>query len=302
MRTPLAVVALFTLALLQACSTAHTARPLGEGNGALHLTIGGPVTGVGDPSIFVPLTTVTGKVGVTDRLDAYVGWHVLETFVNNGNLYFDVGASYYFLDQKGARPGLSAAFTLSPLLNKQSGWASFDLQITASWYLDKKERHLLYVGLHNYFTPVRSQLLPNPPYTLSPYIGGQLRVGKKRNLGLGIEVKWHRPWANTGNAVLGYAGFGNQGALAFLGGVTVYIEGKKSKARALEAATAAPPPPADPVESAPTPGTEPTPAADPQPESTPAPSAEAGGTAAEPAGAASPAPAPSESTPAPESP
>lgn len=275
MPAPLAL--LFVAVVGPGCSTAHTARPLGEGNGAIHLTVGGPVTGVGDPSIFVPLTTLTGKVGVTDRLDVFAGWHVLETFVNQGNLYFDIGASYYFLDQKGARPGLSAAFTLSPLLNKQSGWASFDLQLTASWYLDKQQRHLLYVGMHNAFTPVRSRLLPGSPYTFSPYLGAQLRVGKKRGLGLGIEVKWHRPWANTDKAVLGYAGIGTQGALAFLGGVTIYIDGKKKGENAPpESPVSAPPPTSSAPSEAPPPEAPaspagPPPSSEPAPEPTPAP-------------------------------
>ena len=220
--TPLLLVALLAAAA-PGCSTAHTARPLGKGNQAIHLSIGGPVAGVGSPSTYVPLTTLTYKVGLTDRADFFVGWHVLETFVNNGNLYFDLGASYYLLEQKGARPGLSAALTFSPLLNGRSGWASLDLQATASWAIGARERHLLYVGFHNYLTPVRNGTVPTPVYTLSPYVGGQLRLGKKRRLGLGIEIKWHRPYANTKNSVVGYVGPGNQGALAFLGGVTIYI-------------------------------------------------------------------------------
>jgi hypothetical protein len=206
------------------CGTAHTARPLGQGNHAVHLSVGGPIGGIGSPNTFVPLPTLTYKYGMTDRADVYVGWHVLETFLGEGNLFFDVGASYYFLDQKGARPGLSGAFTVSPLINRRSGWAMMDFQITASWAFGKRERHLVYVGAHNVFAPARTEVVAMSPYTLSPYVGGQLRIGKKRQLGLGLEVKWHRPWANTSDAVVGYVGVGKLGALAFLGGVTIFIQ------------------------------------------------------------------------------
>jgi len=220
------IALLFAVALLgTGCSTAHHARPLGKGNAAVHATIGGPVAGIGDPSIPIPLTTVTGKVGITDRLDVFFGWHVLETFVNNGNFYFDVGASYYFLDQKKARPGLSAAATVSPLINRRSGWASFDLQLTASWSFDARERTLLYTGFHLYVTPVRRtvDVMPMEVVTWSPYLGGQVRIGKKRRLGLTLELKWHRPYASTKDAIVGYVGPGQLGALSFLSGITIYI-------------------------------------------------------------------------------
>ncbi|MEE2828790.1 MAG: hypothetical protein VX498_06360, partial [Myxococcota bacterium] len=77
------------------CGTAHHARPLGKGNQAVHLSMGGPIAGIGDPDTFAPLTVLTYKVGLTDRADVFLGWHVLETFLNNGNAYFDIGASYY---------------------------------------------------------------------------------------------------------------------------------------------------------------------------------------------------------------
>lgn len=221
----LAPLSLMLLALLtlSACGTAHHARPLGKGNHAVHASIGGPVAGVGKANTFAPLTTLTYKAGLTDRADLFVGWHVLETFLNEGNAFFDIGASYYFLDQKGARPGISGAFTISPLINKTSGWASFDLQVTASWAFGPRERHLVYIGFHNYFAPVRNDTIPTAPYSWSPYFGGQLRVGKNRQLGLSLELKWHRPYASTEAAVMSYLGPGNMGAISFLSGITVYI-------------------------------------------------------------------------------
>ena len=207
---------------LTACSTAHTARPLGKGKHAVHVSVGGPIAGLdSEPKKFIPLTTVTYKYGVTERADVFVGWHVLETFVNQGNFFFDLGASYYFLDQAGPRPGLSGALTISPLINRKSGWASLDLQVTASWFLDAKKRHLLYLGFHNFLTPVKTTVQPTPSYTFSPYLGARLHLGRKREVAIGLEVKWHRPTVATGNQAVRPIGLGGQGALAILGGITL---------------------------------------------------------------------------------
>ncbi len=235
--------------LLAGCSTAHHARPLGKGNQAVHLSVGGPVAGIGTADTFAPFITATYKVGVTDRADVFVGWHVLETFVNNGNLYFDVGASYYLLDQKGALPGVSAAFTISPLITKDAGWASFDLSVTASWAIGKRERHLVYVGMHNFLLPVRTQFVETAQYVWAPYLGGQLRLGKKREIGLGLEIQWHRPYHDTSDAVVAYVAPGNLGAMAFMGGFTVFIGKDMKPSLALLEATdpVADPEPTEPV-------------------------------------------------------
>ena len=234
------LAALLVLAqLASGCGSAHHVRPLGKGNHAVHASIGGPVTGVGSPDTPLPLTTLTYKTGLTDRADFFVGWHVLETFVNNGNVFFDIGASYYLMDQNKARPGLSAALTVSPLINRSSAWLAIDLQVTASWALGPQERHLLYVGFHNTLTPVRSPVVPTAVYSFSPYIGGQLRVGPRKQLGLTLELKWLRPYLDTEPFILGYLGPGNQGALSFMSGITVYIPGKRERERQREREEAA---------------------------------------------------------------
>ncbi|MBJ96038.1 MAG: hypothetical protein CMP23_16360 [Rickettsiales bacterium] len=219
-----ALTILLSAALSNACSTAHTARPLGKGKHAAHISVGGPLVALSEEqNTSIPLTTVTWKTGLTDRADFYLGWHVIESFLNKGNFFFDVGASYYLLDQRGALPGISAAFTLSPLLSHQASWAAMDLQITASWTLGPRQRHLIYLGFHNYFSPVRSQLIANSPYTFSPYLGGQLRLGPQRQLGLSVELKWLRPYQDRDRLSPSFLAPGNQGALSLVAGLTLFI-------------------------------------------------------------------------------
>ena len=216
----LLVYVLAATALGAGCNTVHTARPIGEGNHQVLLSVGGPIAGVGEPSLLVPLTVITYKYGLTDRLDVYGGWHVLETFVNNGNLFVDVGASYYLLDQRELFPGVSIAAQASPLVNFESAWAYFDLQVTASWALDPQfERHLIYTGLHNGLTPFNAGAVDVPVYTWAPFVGYQARLFDDA-LGVNAEVKWIRPYQSTDAAVIGYFGPGDLGALAFFVGLS----------------------------------------------------------------------------------
>ena len=209
-----------------ACTTTHTARPIGAGKGQVHLSVGGPVAGIGDPEIFVPLTVVTGKYGLTDRLDIYGGWHVIEPLLNNGNIFFDVGASYYVLDQDGFAPGLSIAGTASPLISPETFWALFDVNLTASWALDKSETNVLYTGFNNSITPFSNGVIDTPVYTWSPYVGYQLRVFDGL-FGIDLETKWLRPYVDNKNSVVGYVSPLNLGALSFMVGISSTFGGAK---------------------------------------------------------------------------
>ena len=61
-------------------------------------------------------------------------------------------------------------------------------------------------------------------------MGGQLRLGPNREIGLGLEIKWLRPYGNGALSTLQFLGIDHQGAFTFLGGVTVYIpKGKKNR-------------------------------------------------------------------------
>ena len=208
---------------LAGCSMAHHARPVGKGNQVVHVSVGGPVAGVGEPSMLVPLTTVSFTYGATDRLDVYGGWHVLETFLNGGNAFFDVGASYYWVDQAGLRPGVSTALTISPLLNAAGGWLLIDLALTTSWTLDAADKHLVYLGCHNAMTPIRHSAIETPRYSWSPFVGWQGRLWEW--VAVGAEVKWHRPYQSTTHSVTAFVAPGDQGALAFLIGASFFLSG-----------------------------------------------------------------------------
>lgn len=203
--------------LLTGCGTAHTARPLGEGNTAIITSFGGPITDLGAATVPLPLPTVGLKHGVTERHDIYLDWHVMPAVMETAA--FDVGGSWYFLDQHKARPGLSTAATVMAAFNSSDLWLAADTQLTASWLLHP--RHLLYVGFHLMFVPVRSDAMDSAPVHFAPLIGGEVRLGKNRGFGLGLEVKWADPWEETDMMLVDYAG--SRGGLCINGGFNFYF-------------------------------------------------------------------------------
>jgi len=214
--------------LLTGCGTAHTARPLGKGNTAIVASLGGPIADLGPATVPVPLPTVGIKHGVSERNDLFADWHVMPALMSTAA--FDVGASWYFLDQNKGRPGMSTALTLLTAFNTTDLWFAADSQLTASWLLHP--RHLLYLGFHLVFVPVRSDTLDSAPVHFAPMLGGEVRLGKNRGFGLGVEVKWADPWKGTDPMIVDYAG--SQGGLCITGGFNFYL-GRKDKAEPGEA-------------------------------------------------------------------
>lgn len=211
------------LGSLSACAFSHTVRPLGKGHQAAHVSIAGTVAGVGQANKFIPRLTGIYQYGITDRLDVYGGWHVLETLINNGNAFFDLGVSYYVFDQHLWIPGLSVALTISPLINKKF-WMFLDVPVIASWFVDELQHHLLYIGFHNSFMPIQQGVVASPIYTWSPLLGYRFQPAGIKWLGLTAEMKWYRPYASLEKSVAKAFAPGQQGALSFFIGCSFLFE------------------------------------------------------------------------------
>ena len=221
-------LAVITAVVLTAvgCGTAHTARPLGKGNTSLNVGLGGPIADVGGVTVPVPMPTLTVKHGVSDRNDLFVSWNVLPAVL--GAAAFDLGGSWYFLDQQKGRPGLSSALTLHSLWNRTDAWFGVDTNLIASWQLHP--RHLIYLGFHLFFAPVAPEVVDTGPVHFAPLLGGEVRLGKQRRFGLGIELKWADPWTDTTYKIVDYAG--KQGSLGVVGGFNFYLgDGSRKGAR-----------------------------------------------------------------------
>lgn len=102
----LLLISLLALSVPQVigCSATRGVRPVGKGNGAVGLSLGGPVVkNLGVP-IPAPMLSTFGRYGVGERTDLDFGIYfpVVSTFG------VDFGASHLLLEQKGGRPAISA--------------------------------------------------------------------------------------------------------------------------------------------------------------------------------------------------
>ncbi len=228
MRIRIAPALATTVALttLVGCGTAHTARPLGKGNTSLNVGLGGPIAEVAGATVPVPLPTVTVKHGISERNDLLFGWHVMPALM--GAAAFDLGGSWYFLDQDKGRPGLSTAAILHTLWNRSDTWFAVDTNLVASWQLHP--RHLVYVGFHLFFAPLEPEVVDTGPIHFAPLLGGEVRLGRKKRFGLGLELKWADPWTETTAMIVDYAG--TRGGLCLSGGFNFYLgDGSERRAR-----------------------------------------------------------------------
>src|SRR5690348_11716594 len=85
---------IFVLAItLAGCASTHVVRPLGQGNGMVNASLGGPFLNVFDANIPTPIVSLGGGYGVRDWLDVY--GHVDVTALAFGVLHVDPGVAFH---------------------------------------------------------------------------------------------------------------------------------------------------------------------------------------------------------------
>src|SRR3954469_4285208 len=57
--------------LLGGCASSHVVRPLGQGNGMVNASLGGPFINLFNASIPTPIVSLGGGYGVRDWMDVY---------------------------------------------------------------------------------------------------------------------------------------------------------------------------------------------------------------------------------------
>ncbi|MCB9765441.1 MAG: hypothetical protein H6739_37045 [Alphaproteobacteria bacterium] len=206
--------ALLPLLTLAACGTMNGARPLTQGQHAVGLTVGGPMVNLGAP-IPLPNAVLEGRSGLPALAgrptDLNYGLNL--TAAAFGVVGGHVGASHLLLDQRGARPALSATDRLyvydnhldrSDAAESRALWAMDQLELTASW---APKGQLLYLGAAEYLD------FRNPRLTLTPFAGAALDFGRPGGFGLQVESRYFAanaapvntavPWISLGRGAVG---------------------------------------------------------------------------------------------------
>ena len=202
------------LVLAAGCGTAHSVRPLGKGNTAVSLDLGGPPLGE-TKNAPLPMIDLGIQHGLDERSDVWAVLHILPMVLDRKpTIGMDFGLSRYVLDQRGGRPGIGLGVVASILANPGGAYAHIDIPVSFSW-MTFGERWLHYIGFHGTVFLTGYRILDLPPLAWSPFIGTEVRVGKNRGFGIGGEITWYQPYVRNTDAVLDWRGIGGQGALSF---------------------------------------------------------------------------------------
>ena len=218
-------VRLFLLiaSLLQGCALSHGVRPVGEGNVALDVGLGGPIVDYMGGHNPVPLSQIGITYGLSDKTNLHGGFYPSGAAMF-GLVGFEAGASHLVLEQDGGRPAVMVDGTLIGIGGDigegapEGGFRPY-LQTSAhgSWGYGSRE-HLVYTG-----PEFISQVAPLDS-VFGWTLGHQANFGR---WGLGTEVGWMAPFWDNLPPVVDYAGIGGRGAVSINFGVQVALGGQK---------------------------------------------------------------------------
>lgn len=213
MRNTTMLAGLLAAVLLAAgCGTVSAVRPLRRDQSAVALSVGGPVALVSGNDMPLPYAVLRYRYGVNDRFGLYCGGHLIQAAM--GNIGFDGGFSYHFLEQDGLVPAAGASAGIVALLKPGSGGETAvfpQADLTASWLAGN--RSLTYCGLQTIY-----QFNAKPYVALAPFIGEEVRLFQ--SLSLALEAKWFGAGEPTEPRTVDYTMplFGS-GAVGFVLGV-----------------------------------------------------------------------------------
>lgn len=215
MRLYVAVAALLGFG---ACATSHFVRPLGKGGAVASASLGGPLVQLGGAVFPTPIVELGGGYGVRDDVDIFVRANI--TAAAFGDLHLEPGVAYHpMIRDRGPVPTVTVAGSLHFLTDfRTSARALPQLSAATAWALGKK-RHLLYAGADLAISFEGRGWVP----IVGPFIGGELRVG--RRVGLTLEAKYLAPNYNTGILAPAWIAPGGYGYVSILLGVNVYFGG-----------------------------------------------------------------------------
>ena len=208
-------VAIATLLAFGACASSHFVRPLGKGGAVASASLGGPFVQLGGAVFPTPIAELGGGYGVRDDLDVFLRANV--TAAAFGDLHLEPGVAWHpIIRDSGPVPTLTVAGSLHFLTDfRTSALVLPQLSAATAWALGKK-RHLIYAGLDLAIS------FTGPP-VFGPFVGGELRVGKR--VGLMLEAKYLAPNYNTDLLAPAWIAPGGYGYVSILLGVNVYFGG-----------------------------------------------------------------------------
>lgn len=174
------------------CGFRHIARTLGEDQGEIYATAGGPFLGVGDGPLLVPSARLGGRYGVTHYFD--VGGSVAVDALGFGILAMDA----YVVQQLYRRPGgfaLSISGRAHLLFDLNDDFTTRGFPELGLHMEHRVERWLTVfwgvIGIAQFDPP-----LDKPPVFAAPYLGAELILDHNppTRQYFTVQVAWVSPW------------------------------------------------------------------------------------------------------------
>lgn len=180
----------------QACATRNLARTIGEGEGELRASVGGPlVSNLGAP-LPLPNLSVGGRYGVTEGFDVDANLSLTGTLF--GLIGFDLGAVGQLYEDPGGF-ALSVSGRGHFLIVTRESEARFFPELGVHLEGIPAQRLKLYGGLTLFaqFTPPEGK----PPVFVAPYVGIDIMLGTRTASssasGIILELGWVSPWQDS---------------------------------------------------------------------------------------------------------
>ena len=194
-----------------ACGISRGVRPIGDGNSAVSVSAGGPMANYIGTKLPLPLATVGGVYGLSDRVDVHGGLH-LTTPAFFGLWGVEMGSGVLLRDQTHpAIPALMADVNLNFFYGNlgegdpEGGARVFpETDLRASWEWGKA-LHLAYTGPSAFFSL--------EPQSLTPawVVGNQFRFDRTD---VTLETRWNRPGADPDSVFVEWGGLAGRGVLS----------------------------------------------------------------------------------------
>lgn len=220
---PYAAAGLCLLAL--SCSTLRQIRPLAKGESSAAISVGGPITKVGNSYIPLPLISIGYNYGLVEKLDVEAGINLLSALY--GIAEIDAGVNWRPWIARGFIPGLIASPKLFLLTNFTPASLRVypDVQIAGYW--EPWKYKYVYCGIDNWIEhhQTRDDGSPQTNHWLpAPIVG--ISLGN-RQWQAQCEAKWYVPNLINNTRAVSNIGIGNYGALGVMVGVSRAFGGNK---------------------------------------------------------------------------
>lgn len=205
-RLALALLLLASASLAPGCAMHHLARTVGEGNGEVRASVGGPFfSNLGAP-IPIPNLVVSGRYGLTDGFDLDAGLSV------TGLFYGTIGLQLGAVGQLVRNPDF--AMSLAGRGHFLVGVRGPDLRVYPELGLHLEGLPTRWLVLFGGLTGFAQFDPPNgkPPVFAYPYAGAEILFGGSDQAGhpygIGAELGWISPWEDSTSVVSWEPGFG----------------------------------------------------------------------------------------------